>query len=272
VFGFGFFVYQVGAYVDGGPANARFPILPPPAWFGLLGLLAVLAVAAFSCGMFGLSSRAAEASFAKRLLSRSAIVLWLAVTALTVTLLATTPFFHGFFRESLPGNPTFGTGGILWASLTLSLLTLPVVIVATEEALAAVPNSMREGSYACGAGKWQTIRRIVLPHAMPGIMTGLILAMSRGAGEVAPLMLVGALAKAQRLPVDAQFPFLHAQRPFMHLALHIFDLGFHSPNSEAAKPTVYTTALLLIVIVAILNIAAVWMRARLRKAFRAGQF
>jgi ABC-type phosphate transport system permease subunit len=273
VFGFGFFVYQVGAYVDGGPPNARLPVLPPPAWFGLLGLLAVVAVAAFACGIYGMSSRAAEASFAKRWLGRGALVLWLVASALVVGLLATTPFFHGFFRESLQdNNPTFGTGGILWASLTLSLLTLPVVIVATEEALAAVPNSMREGSYACGAGKWQTIRRIVLPHAMPGIMTGMILAMSRGAGEVAPLMLVGALAKAPSLPVDTQFPFVHAQRSFMHLALQIFDLGFHSPNSEAAKPTVFTTALLLIAIVAVLNIAAVWLRARLRKQFRTGQF
>ncbi len=92
-----------------------------------------------------------------------------------------------FFKAALAeGSPTFGTGGIMWASLTLALLTLPVVIVATEEALAAVPNSMREGSYACGGSKWQTIRRIVLPRAMPGIMTGMILAMARGAGEVAP--------------------------------------------------------------------------------------
>src|SRR5205807_7712202 len=99
-----------------------------------------------------------------------------------------------FYSERLP-NPTYGTGGMLWASLTLALLTLPVVIVATEEALAAVPRSMREGSYACGASKWQTIRRIVLPRAMPGIMTGVILAMARGAGEVAPLILVGVVKK-----------------------------------------------------------------------------
>jgi ABC-type phosphate transport system permease subunit len=271
VFGFGFFVYQVGAFIDGGPKNARLPILPSPAWFALLGGLAVLAVGAFVCGLMGLSSRAAEASFAKRMMGRASVALWLAVTVSVVALIATSPFFNGLFAPSLP-NPTFGQGGILWAALTLSLLTLPVVIVATEEALAAVPNSMREGSYACGAGKWQTIRRIVLPHAMPGIMTGMILAMSRGAGEAAPLMLVGALKFAPKLPIDLEAPFVHANRPFMHLAFHIFDLGFHSPNSEAAKPTVFTTALLLISIVAILNIAAVWLRAKLRKQFRAGQF
>lgn len=175
------------------------------------------------------------------------------------------------FADKLP-TPTFGTGGILWASLTLALLTLPVVIVATEEALAAVPNSMREGSYACGASKWQTIRRIVLPRAMPGILTGMILAIARGAGEVAPLMLVGAVKLAPELPVDAVAPFVHLQRSFMHLGFHIYDVGFQSQNSEAAKPMVYTTTLLLITIVASLNLAAIWLRARLRRRFVTSQF
>ena len=152
--------------------------------------------------------------------------------------------------------------------MTLALLTLPVVIVATEEALSAVPNSLREGSYACGAGKWQTIRRIVLPHALPGIMTGMILAMARGAGEVAPLMLVGAVKLAPELPVDGGFPFLHPERSFMHLGFHIYDLGFQSPNSEAAKPMVFTTTLLLIAIIALLNVSAVWLRTRLTQTIR----
>ena len=108
------------------------------------------------------------------------------------------------------------------------------MIVATEEALAAVPSSMREGSYACGASKWQTIHRIVLPRAMPGIMTGMILAMARGAGEVAPLMLVGAVKLAPDLPIDGVFPYVHLERSFMHLGYHIYDLGFHSQNSVAA--------------------------------------
>jgi len=176
-----------------------------------------------------------------------------------------------FYRASLP-NPTFGKGGLLWASLTLALLTLPVVIVATEEALAAVPGSMREGSYACGASKWQTIRRIVLPRAMPGIVTGMILAVARGAGEVAPLMLVGAVKLAPELPVDGIAPFLHPERSFMHLGFHIYDLGFQSPNSEAAKPMVFTTTFLLIMIVAVLNISATWLRSRFRRAHRGGQF
>ena len=176
-----------------------------------------------------------------------------------------------FYPERLP-SPTFGKGALVWASLTLALLTLPVVIVATEEALAAVPSSMREGSYACGASKWQTIRRIVLPRAMPGIMTGAILAMARGAGEVAPLMLVGAAKWVPELPLDGQAPYLHPSRSFMHLGFHIYDLGFQSQNSEAAKPMVFTTTLLLIGVITILNVAAVWLRSRLRRKFVAAQF
>ncbi len=176
------------------------------------------------------------------------------------------------FAARLP-EPTFGTGGLLWASLTLALLTLPVVIVATEEALAAVPKSMREGSYACGASKWQTIRRIVLPRAMPGIMTGAILAMARGAGEVAPLMLVGAVKLAPKLPLDfADLPTFGVDRSFMHLGYHIYDLGFQSQNSEAAKPMVYTTTLLLIAIIALLNLTAIWLRGRLHRRFVANHF
>ncbi|MFN0009197.1 MAG: phosphate ABC transporter permease PstA [Planctomycetota bacterium] len=174
------------------------------------------------------------------------------------------------FRETLP-NPTFGKGGLMWASFTLALLTLPVVIVATEEALAAVPGSMREGSYACGATKWQTIQRIVLPRALPGIMTGMILAIARGAGEVAPLMLVGAVKLAHDLALDTQAPFLHAQRSFMHLGFHVYDLGFQSQNSEAAKSLVYTTTLVLIAIIVVLNVAAIQVRSRLRRRFAAGQ-
>jgi phosphate transport system permease protein len=169
-------------------------------------------------------------------------------------------------------DPVFGKGGLLWASLTLALLTLPVVIVATEEALSAVPNSMREGSYACGASKWQTIRRIVLPRALPGILTGTILAVARGAGEVAPLMLVGAVNTAPALPVDTEPPFVHPSRSFMHLGFHIYDLGFQAPDGDAARPMVYTTMLLLIALVATLNLAAMWLRARLRRRFTSASF
>lgn len=178
-----------------------------------------------------------------------------------------------FFPEALASHtPTFGTGGILWASLTLALMTVPVVIVATEESLAAVSRGVREGSLACGASKWQTIQRLVLPSAAPGILTGLILAMARGAGEVAPLMLVGVVALAPNLPVDGVFPFIHMERKFMHLGFHIYDLGFQSPDSEAAKPMVFATTLVLIAMVLILNLAAVFIRQRLRKKFTASAF
>jgi phosphate transport system permease protein len=176
-----------------------------------------------------------------------------------------------FHPERLP-SPTFGTGGLLWASLTLALLTVPVVIVATEEALAAVPRSVREGSLACGASKWQTIRRVVLPQAMPGIMTGLILAMARGAGEVAPLMLVGVVKLAPELPLDGSFPFIHFERSFMHLGFHIYDVGFQSRNSEAGKPMVFVTTLLLIGLIFSMNVTAIWIRARLKRRFAGSQF
>lgn len=176
-----------------------------------------------------------------------------------------------FFPERLP-NPTFGTGGVLWAAFTLALLTVPVVIVSTEEALAAVPNSLREGSLACGASKWQTIKNIVLPKALPGIMTGLILAMARGAGEVAPLMLVGVVKIAPELPIDRFFPYIHLERGFMHLGFHIYDVGFQSRNSEAGKPMVFVTTLLLITLVAVMNALAIYIRNRLKKKYFVGHF
>jgi phosphate transport system permease protein len=176
-----------------------------------------------------------------------------------------------FYPERLP-SPTFGTGGILWSALTLALLTVPVVIVATEEALSAVPRSVREGSLACGASKWQTIKYIVLPQAMPGIMTGLILAMARGAGEVAPLMLVGVVKLAPELPIDGFFPFVHLERSFMHLGFHIYDVGFQSRNSEAGKPMVFVTTMLLIALIFLMNLTAIIVRNRLKRRFVGSQF
>ncbi len=271
VFGLGFFCYVVGAYVDGGPARAGIQPWPAPIWFVALAVLVVVSVGAASISLFGMIGSAGGQSGAKRRRARLSTLLWIVASAMVLLLLATTPFFDGFYRAH-EHNPKFGKPGLLWASLTLALLTLPVVIVATEEALAAVPNSLREASYACGAGKWQTILRVVLPHAVPGIMTGMILAMARGAGEVAPLMLVGALNYVKELPVDSVFPFIHADRSFMHLGFHIYDVGFQSQNSEAAKQLVFTITLLLITIIGFLNISAVALRARLRRRFHSGQF
>ncbi len=175
------------------------------------------------------------------------------------------------FSERLP-QATFGTGGILWASLTLALMTVPVVVVSTEEALAAVPRGVREASIACGASKWQTIQHIVLPQSAPGILTGLILAMARGAGEVAPLMLIGVVKLAPSLPLDGVYPFLHLDRKFMHLGFHIFDLGFQSPDSEAARPMVFASTLLLITLVVVLNLGAILLRNHLRKKYTSSAF
>ncbi|HEX9940659.1 MAG TPA: phosphate ABC transporter permease PstA [Thermoanaerobaculia bacterium] len=171
-----------------------------------------------------------------------------------------------FYPESLPA-PTFGTGGILWAALTLALLTVPVVIVAAEEGLAAVPRIVREGSLALGATKFETLRRVVLPAAAPGILTGMILAMARAAGEVAPLMIVGMVKLAPALPVDGNPPFVHFERKFMHLGFHTFDIGFQSPNVEATTPLVFATALLLIVMVTVMNLVAIALRNHLRRKY-----
>ena len=171
-----------------------------------------------------------------------------------------------FFSDRLP-SPTFGTGGILWASLTLALLTIPVVIVATEEGLAAVPGLARQGSYALGATKFETMWKVVLPGAAPGILTGVILAIARAAGEVAPLMIVGMVKLAPDLPLDGEFPFIHLERKFMHLGFYIYDLGFQSPNVEASLPMVYATAFLLVVLVTVLNLFAIIVRNRLRRKY-----
>ncbi|MDE0055127.1 MAG: phosphate ABC transporter permease PstA [Gammaproteobacteria bacterium] len=171
-----------------------------------------------------------------------------------------------FFPEAQPA-PTFGTPGLIWASLTLALLTVPVVIVSTEEGLTRIPRSIREGSLALGATKAETLFRLVLPVASPSILTGIILAVARAAGEVAPLMLVGVVKLAPALPVDAIPPFIHLERKFMHLGFHIYDVGFQSPNVEAARPLVYATALLLIFIVIALNLAAIMLRSRLESRY-----
>ncbi len=267
MFGLGFFCYAVGGYIDGGPGAAA---LPRTNWWGILGVAGLALIGGFALWAWaGASSdrgRAKSANVGKWL----AVSVWVAAVAFAGHAIATTPYFGGFFAERLPEQPTFGGRGILWASLTLALLTLPVVIVATEEAIAAVPGSMREGSYGCGASRWQTVRKIVLPSALPGIMTGAILAMARGAGEVAPLMLVGAVNLAPALPVSAEPPFLHGDRTFMHLGFHIYNLGFQSPDAEAAEPLVWTTTLLLVGIVLILNLVAVVIRARLRRGAGAG--
>jgi phosphate transport system permease protein len=266
VFGLGFFVYGAGSFIDGG---ARQP-LPPTAW-SLCALGALAAVGAAS--WLAVANAAPVPGQARRAARRRRLegTLWVAGVLLLFLALARCPYFSGFFRERLPA-PTYGTGGLLWASLTLALMTLPVVIVATEEALAAVPQGIREAALAAGASRWQMIHRVVLPGALPGVMTGVILAMARGAGEVAPLMITGVVKLAPALPVDGTWPFLHPERKFMHLGFHIYDLGFQSPDAEAAIPMVFATTLLLLLLVLLLNLAAIRVRARLRRRHQAGLF
>ena len=172
-----------------------------------------------------------------------------------------------FYPESLPA-PTFGTPGLFWASLTLALLTLPVVIVSTEEGLARIPSTIRQGSLALGATKAETLWKVVVPLATPAMMTGLILAIARAAGEVAPLMLVGVVKLAPSLPVDGNYPYLHLDQKIMHLGFHVYDVGFQSPSVEAARPLVYATSLVLVMLIVILNIAAIKIRNNLREKYR----
>jgi ABC-type phosphate transport system permease subunit len=260
VFGLAFFCHTIGGFVDGGPTRVGIAHASVGTWWRVAALTLGLSVAFVL--LIGRGPHR-DSHFWNRLRSVLVVASFASVLVGLLYLVATCPFFDGLYREDLP-NPTFGKGCLLWASLTLALLTLPVVIVSTEESLAAVPHSLREGSYACGASKWQTLYRLVIPHARPGILTGFILSMARGAGEVAPLMLVGAIPLATDLPVDGKSPFLHGSRAFMHLGFQIYSLGFQSQDSVAAKPIVFSTTLLLLVIVWTLNAAAIWMRARLR--------
>ncbi|MCI0541935.1 MAG: phosphate ABC transporter permease PstA [Verrucomicrobiales bacterium] len=158
-------------------------------------------------------------------------------------------------------SPVWGQPAILWASLTLAVMTLPVVIVATEESLRALPQGLREASLALGASKLQTIIKIVLPQALPGILTGAILSVGRAAGEVAPILMTGAayyLASLPKSPTDQ----------FMDLAYHVYILSTQSVNIEQTKPLLYATVVVLLFLTFALNIVAILIRARMRKKMR----
>ncbi|MFO0921141.1 MAG: ABC transporter permease subunit [Pirellulales bacterium] len=257
VFGLSFFCHGIGAYIDGGPARMNWQS-PATGWWLLAGLL--LAVVGTACFLGSWLSRIDSHRSAWNIGKRWGWSLCFVGGAL---LLIWNPFFTGFFADRLPAA-TFGQPGILWASLTMALLTLPVVIATSEEAILAVPQTLREGSYACGASHWQTIRNVVLPNARSGILTGAILAIARGTGEVAPLMLVGALPMAMALPLDGEFPYFHGSRGFMHLGVHVFTLGFQSHHVDAAIPRVFTIMLLLVLITTCLNLLALRLRYRAR--------
>ncbi len=269
----GFFISGIWEFVSGDPRESNTEGGVFPAIFGTVMMVMIMSIVATPLGVLA-------AFYLREYAQQGKMV---SMVRIAVNNLAGVPsivfgvfgvgffiYFVGgtidklFFEEALP-TPTFGTGGILWASLTLALLTVPVVIVATEEGLAAVPRGIREAALALGATQFETIFKIVLPAVMPSILTGLILAMARAAGEVAPLMITGVVKLAPALPIDSLSPFLHLDRKFMHLGFHIYDVGFQSPNVDAARPMVYTTTFLLLLIVLLLNSLAISLRNRLRK-------
>jgi len=273
----GTFFEQIGSFIFDAPREANTEGGVFPAIFGtvLMVLLMTVIVAPFGViAAIYLHEYAGKNAFTKLL--RIAVINLAGVPSIVYGVFGLGFFVYMvggnldklFYPETLP-SPTFGTPGVLWSAITLAILTLPVVIVSTEEGLSRIPASMRHGSLALGATKAETLWRIILPIASPAIMTGIILAIARAAGEVAPLMLVGVVKMAPTLPLDGNFPFLHLDRKFMHLGFHIYDVGFQSPNVEAARPLVYATALLLVTIIVSLNMTAVNIRNKLREKYRA---
>jgi phosphate transport system permease protein len=271
----GFYLGKLGELIFGQPRESNTEGGLFPAIFGTVLLIFIMSLFTFPLGVMAaiyLREYAKEGLIVR--LVRIAVNNLAGIPSIVYGIFGLAFFVYGvggsidqlFFPERLP-TPTFGTGGILWASLTLSLLTVPVVIVSTEEALGAIPAGVRDGSMALGATKFQTLMRILLPMASPGIMTGLILAMARAAGEVAPLMITGVVKLAPALPLDGTFPYIHLDRKFMHLGFHIYDIGFQSPNVEAAKPMVFVTTLLLVLIVLVMSSVAIHLRNKMKKRY-----
>jgi phosphate transport system permease protein len=271
----GYYVAHLWEFVSGDPREANTEGGVFPAIFGTILMVILMSIVVTPLGVlaaFYLREYARQGAFVSAV--RIAVNNLAGVPSIVFGVFGLGFFIYGvggtidrlFFAEALP-TPTFGTGGILWASLTLALLTVPVVIVATEEGLAAIPGGMREASLALSATKLETTLRVVLPAVMPSILTGLILAMARAAGEVAPLMITGVVKLAPSLPIDGQWPFVHFERKFMHLGFQIYDTGFQSPNVDAARPMVFATTLLLLAIVVFLNLFAIATRNRLRRKY-----
>ncbi|MEI5640492.1 MULTISPECIES: phosphate ABC transporter permease PstA [unclassified Pseudoalteromonas] len=272
----GHYLVQIGKFISDDPREANTEGGVFPAIFGTVFMVMLMAVIVTPFGVVAaiyLHEYAAKNAITKMI--RIAVINLAGVPSIVYGV-----FGLGFFVYMLGGSidelfypeaspsPVFGTPGVIWSALTLAILTLPVVIVSTEEGLSRIPSSVRHGSLALGATKAETLWRIIVPMASPAIMTGLILAVARAAGEVAPLMLVGVVKMAPTLPLDGNFPYIHLDRKFMHLGFHIYDVGFQSPNVEAARPLVYATAFLLVTVIIALNITAIGIRNHLREKFR----
>ena len=272
----GHWFHQIGKFVTGEPREANTEGGVFPAIFGTVFMVILMAIIVTPLGVVAavyLHEYAGKNSLTK--LIRIAVINLAGVPSIVYGVFGLGFFVYTlggsldqlFYPEALP-SPTFGSPGVIWSALTLAILTLPVVIVSTEEGLSRIPSTIRQGSLALGATQAETLWRIVLPMASPAIMTGLILAIARAAGEVAPLMLVGVVKLAPTLPMDGNFPYLHVERKFMHLGFHIYDVGFQSPNVEAARPLVYANSFLLVTVIVGLNLTAIGIRNHLREKFR----
>ncbi|ALP42027.1 phosphate ABC transporter permease [Aeromonas schubertii] len=273
----GYWFHQIGKFVSGDPREANTEGGVFPAIFGTVFMVILMAIIVTPLGVVAavyLHEYAGKNVMTKFI--RIAVINLAGVPSIVYGVFGLGFFVYTlggsidrlFYPEALP-SPTFGSPGVIWSALTLAILTLPVVIVSTEEGLARIPSAIRHGSLALGATQAETLWRIVLPMASPAIMTSLILAIARAAGEVAPLMLIGVVKLAPTLPVDGNFPYLHVERKFMHLGFHIYDVGFQSPNVEAARPLVYATSFLLVTVIVGLNLTAIGIRNHLREKFKA---
>ncbi|WP_440055018.1 phosphate ABC transporter permease PstA [Pseudoalteromonas sp. T1lg65] len=271
------YIVQIGKFISDDPREANTEGGVFPAIFGTVFMVMLMAVIVTPFGVVAaiyLHEYAAKNAITKMI--RIAVINLAGVPSIVYGVFGLGFFVYMlggsidelFYAEAAP-SPVFGTPGVIWSALTLAILTLPVVIVSTEEGLSRIPSSVRHGSLALGATKAETLWKIIVPMASPAIMTGLILAVARAAGEVAPLMLVGVVKMAPTLPLDGNFPYIHLDRKFMHLGFHIYDVGFQSPNVEAARPLVYATAFLLVTVIIALNITAIGIRNHLREKFRA---
>jgi len=251
--------FLVQAPKDGMTAGGIFPAI-----FGTVALVLLMTLAALPAGVataIYLREYANPAAFATRIV-RIAVNNLAGVPSIVFGLFGLGFFVQfaggGIDKLFYGGQKVFGQPALVWAALTMAILTLPVVIVATEEALAAVPREVRYASAALGATKFQTILHVVLPQALPGILTGAILAISRGAGEVAPILFTGAAYYLPKLPHT-----LHDQ--FMQLGYHVYVLATQSPDVDATRPLLYATVLVLLILTFALNATAIVVRSRMRK-------
>jgi phosphate transport system permease protein len=271
----GVFVRHVGRFIGTSPDASNLGGGVLPALIGTVTLVMLMSVIVMPFGIATAVYLHERRGFGVRVV-RGAINTLAGVPSIVYGVLGLGLFVHGIgggidrllYADRLP-MPTFGGGGLLWAAATLALLTVPVVVVSVEEGLARIPAGLRAGSLALGATREETMWRLLLPAARPAVLTGLILAISRAAGAVAPLMLVGVVKLAPALPFDGSFPYLHPSRQFMHLGFAVYDAALASPDAIRGVPRAYACAVLLVAVVIVLNLSAILLRNRLRERYRA---